>query len=328
MKAYQCHVCGNTINNKEYHFSDLHFQTPGSYEYFQCSACECLQFDRNSNNNNISYYPPNYYSFKTDDGRSINSKIKWFLRNFRNSFYESGKGMIGAFLHKILPCMSVAALYKIKLQKNSNILDVGCGNDVLMLQHLSSKQFTNLTGIDPCISKDSHQIGSIRILKKSIDAIDGKFDLITFNHSFEHMTEQRETLKNCRRILTENGLVLIRIPVVDSFAWKYYKEHWANLDAPRHHFLHSTKSITMLIEQCGFHIKTMFYDSTAFQFWGSNLYKSGFPLGGKRSLIEKAVQIAYRIFYSLTMCKKVERLNSESQGDSIALLIEKKNNLI
>lgn len=324
MSNHHCYVCGNTLNNRDYSFTDYHFRTPGSHRYFQCSVCDCLQYDFSVDYQGVSLYPSNYYSFKVDNNQTLISKIKWMIRNIRNAYYQSGKGILGAFIHQVLPCMSVAALYKINVQKSWKILDVGCGNDALMLQHLAHNNFLNLTGIDPFISKDLQEIGGVTILKKDVHHIEGKFDLITFNHSFEHLPDERDALVRCKELLSNEGSILIRIPVVSSYAWEHYKEHWLNLDAPRHVFLHSIKSISMLVEQCGFKTHSLFFDSTSSQFWGSELYKLGLPLGGKTSLYQKAVRAFLRVFCSLTKYKKVNLLNDNSQGDSIALLIKKR----
>ena len=323
MSNQSCYVCGNTINNKAYSFRDFHFRTPGSHSYFQCSVCDCLQLDSAVDYTGVSLYPTDYYSFKIDDKQTLISKLKWLIRDIRNAYYQSGKGAVGALIHQVLPCMSIAALYKINIQKSWKILDVGCGNDALMLQHLSHNKFLDLLGIDPFVIKESQAIGDVTILKKTVHHTDGKFDLITFNHSFEHMSDEREVLVRCQELLSNKGAILIRIPVVSSYAWDHYKEHWLNLDAPRHLFLHSVKSISMLIEQCGFKIDSLFFDSTSSQFWGSELYKSGLPLGGKTSIYQKVARVFLRIFYSLIKFKKVKFLNDSSRGDSIAMLIKR-----
>jgi SAM-dependent methyltransferase len=323
MSNHRCYVCGNTLNNREYNFADYHFRTPGLHSYFQCSACDCLQFDFSVDYDGVSLYPSNYYSFKLDNNKTFISKLKWTIRNVRNAYYQTGKGIVGSFIHKVLPCMSIAALYKINVQKNWKILDVGCGNDALMLQHLAQNNYQNLTGIDPFISTEVQDLGGVTVFKKNIYQIDGTFDLITFNHSFEHLPDERDVLMRCKELLSNDGSVLIRIPVVSSYAWEHYKEYWLNLDAPRHVFLHSVKSILMLIEQCGFKSQSLFFDSTSSQFWGSELYKLGLPLSGKTSLYQKAVRALLRCFYSFTKYKTVARLNDSSQGDCCALLIKK-----
>ena len=73
---------------------------------------------------------------------------------------------------------------------------------------------------------------------------------------------------------------MLRIPTVSSFTWRQYKENWIELDAPRHFFLHSKKSIDLLAEKTGFKIDRYIYDSNELQFF-SELYVNDIPLKEK-----------------------------------------------
>jgi SAM-dependent methyltransferase len=45
-------------------------------------------------------------------------------------------------------------------------------------------------------------------------------------------------------LLACKGIIVVRIPAVSSYAWERYGVAWMQLDAPRHFFLHSPKSMT------------------------------------------------------------------------------------
>lgn len=64
-----------------------------------------------------------------------------------------------------------------------------------------------------------------------------------FHHSFEHIADPFETLCSVRRLLS-SGTCLIRIPIVDSWAWENYGVNWIQIDAPRHFF-------SLLKKKCG-----------------------------------------------------------------------------
>jgi len=65
-----------------------------------------------------------------------------------------------------------------------------------------------------------------------------KFDLIISNHSFEHISDQLETLLKVRKILSENDVCLIRMPVKAEYIWNRYGANWVKIDAPRHFLIH------------------------------------------------------------------------------------------
>jgi SAM-dependent methyltransferase len=319
MEVTTCTICNNISGNRAYHFKDYHLRTEKEYEYFKCAQCGCLQKTR-TEEDHAQYYPDNYYSYTKDDRSSIISKIKWGLRDIRNSYYRTGRGFTGKIIHSLLPCMSVAMVEKANPQKSWRVLDVGCGSDALMLQYLSQRGFVNLFGVDPFIKQDI-TIGNATILRKSLEDCTDTFHLITLNHSFEHMRNQESILLHCKKILNPDGVIILRIPVVSSFAWEQYKEFWPKLDAPRHLYLHSIESIQYLVQKCGLLVKNCVYDSTAFQFWGAELYKKGYALHQKTFLF-KQIKFAYRIYYSILKRKTVEQLNNDKKGDTIALFLK------
>jgi len=137
--------------------------------------------------------------------------------------------------------------------------------------------FRNLLGIDPFIESDIRYKNGVSILKKTINDIDEQFNLIMFHHSFEHM-EPFETLREVTRLLAPDSFCIIRIPVADSWAWENYGVNWVQIDAPRHFFIHTRKSMAILASYAGLKIEKVICDSTDFQFWGSEQYKKDIAL--------------------------------------------------
>jgi SAM-dependent methyltransferase len=317
-----CQICDNKIDNQAFSFQDYHLGLPDTFAYFQCSECGCLQKEQLQDDNS-QFYPNDYYSFSHDDRTTFSSKAKWMIRDIRNTYYRTGKGWLGSLINLILPCKSVETLTKANPQLNWNILDAGCGSDALVLQYLASQGYKNLTGIDPYLQSEMIERGPIKIYKKELHELSDRFDLISFNHSFEHISDQKNTLLHSRKLLKDSGIIIMRIPTVDSYAWEHDKGLWPNLDAPRHLFLHSIKSITKLADQCGLKIESKYHDQTAFPFWGKKLYENNIPLHSKK-MSHRIIQLTLRVFYSLAYYKKVKQINATSQGDLVALVMKKK----
>lgn len=183
--------------------------------------------------------------------------------------------------------------------------------------------FKNLLGIDPYIENDIYYNETFKILKKDLSQVDNsKFDCAMFHHVFEHLENPHETFRILKRIVKKNGKVLIRIPVLDSYAWEFYKNDWVQLDPPRHYFLHSTKSIRYLAGKYGFKVCKVIYDSTSFQFWGSEQYKKQIPLMSSKSYF---INHSKSIF-SRTEIKRfeqlTEQLNKDQKGDTACFFLE------
>jgi hypothetical protein len=116
---------------------------------------------------------------------------------------------------------------------------------------------------------------------------------------------------------------LIRIPTVSSYAWKYYKSNWVQIDAPRHFFLHSIKSIELLASEIDLRPVDIIYDSDAFQFWGSEQYLRGIHLYSERSLLKGQSKSIFSASEIDTFTKKAEDLNKHKQGDQAAFYLRK-----
>jgi SAM-dependent methyltransferase len=207
----------------------------------------------------------------------------------------------------------------------NKILDVGCGNGAALLL-LSQLGFQDLWGIDQFIPNDITYSTRIRVLKTSIHDLDQTFDIVTFHHSFEHMADPLEVLRSVHRVLSDEGLCLIRIPVANSFAWEHYGIHWVQVDAPRHLFLHSIKSMEILAAQAGLDVAEVIWDSTEFQFWGSEQYLRDIPLMDDASYLNQPARSIFSAQEIEDFRMKANELNIVRRGDQAAFFLWKRPN--
>jgi len=316
-KEIHCKICGSSLNNPEkIKVKENMFGFNEEFDYIICITCGCLQIE--SLPENIGkYYPENYYSFDKNKSKKGNLKIKFY--QLRSMIAQTG-------LYHVLKLIKHPHLIKLihygRIKYDNKILDVGCGSGA-MLNDFQDYGFRNLTGIDPFI-KQEYKSENLNIYRKNIFEIEGKFDVIIFNHSFEHMREQNSVLERTNELLSECGLLLIRLPVLN-YAFEKYREKWVQIDAPRHFFLHSLKSLSLLFEKHGLRTDYIFFDSDEYQFWGSEQCKKGINLTDENSY---AVNPRISMFSEKEMAafrKKASRLNKKRLGDQAAFLLSKVN---
>jgi 2-polyprenyl-3-methyl-5-hydroxy-6-metoxy-1,4-benzoquinol methylase len=294
-----------------------------AFSYFECSECGCLQIAEVPNDLS-KYYPRTYYSF-----RSVSfPKTTRTRRYLRRKRYETGLfgkgGLVGKLLYFILPSewLRVYSLAQISLTAESRILDVGCGSGDL-LYIFRELGFKNLMGIDAYIEADIERENGTEIRKGTIQDVSGKWDLVMFHHSFEHMTDQLETLRKTAGLLCKNGSCLINMPTVSSYAWKHYREKWFGLDAPRHLCIHSIKSMTLLANKANLSLQNVTYNSIETQFWGSEQYLKDIPLYSENSYFENPANSMFSKKQIETFKRKAKELNHTNQGDQAAFLLVK-----
>jgi len=319
--APQCRICENTVGNIRYRVREMMFGTKETFGYFQCSECNCLQME-NIPSDLSDYYPANYYSIGVAPPVQFPNPIVKIFKNRRNHYAVFGKGIIGRMIYKRAPNEGLWPLSRIPLYKSMSLLDVGCGTGV-SLYSLRELGFRNILGIDPYINQDINYQNGLRILKKSIEELGTIWDVIMFHHSFEHLPNPIESLQAVSRLLSKNGVCVVVLPVVSSYAWKQYGVNWVQLDAPRHLFLHSMKSLAIAAVKTGLQLRDVIYNSTAFQFWGSEQYLRDIPLMSDRSYWMNPGKSIFSKKEIKSYTRKAAALNREQQGDSAILYFVK-----
>jgi 2-polyprenyl-3-methyl-5-hydroxy-6-metoxy-1,4-benzoquinol methylase len=317
MNNFQCRICNNIEGNKKYIVKEMMYDLNEEFSYVKCSSCGCLQIVEIPSN--ISkYYPNNYYSFSYNYNST--NKLKRYFINIRNKFVLKNRSLLGKILTYFYPGIELL-IYK-NTSFASRILDVGCGKGILV-SRLKDLGYKNILGIDPFIEKDIKYSNGSVVEKKSIKDMTGEWDLITYNHSFEHVPEPLTELKYIYSLLSKQGQCIIRIPVADSYAFDKYKENWVQIDAPRHFYLHSKQSMEILANQANLKLINIEYDSNSFQFWGSEqclnkitLYsEKSYALNPKNSIFSKSDM---KLF-----AKKAKALNLSKEGDSAIIYLTK-----
>lgn len=315
-----CRICGNKENNTVYRVKEMLYGTKEEFDYFQCGDCECLQISEYPKD--ISkYYPKSYMAYDLKK----NGLLKTFLNKKRDQSSLGYKNFIGDILVKLWGVPTYAQrLINAGAKYKSRIVDVGCGSGSL-LYRLRNSGYKNIFGVDPFIEKDIVYENGLKIYKKNLFELDGKFDLIMMNHVFEHMENQERVLNEVHKLLNDEKYLLICIPLVNSYSWKKYKTNWISLDAPRHYYLHSIESLNVLADKCGFTIEKVEYDSLATQFWGSEQYENGIGWYDEQSYAVNPSASKY----SKKQMKKFEalakELNKKGEGDRACFYLKKNN---
>lgn len=291
ISQHTCRICGSVGSHPTFIGREMMFGTREEFEYFQCESCGCLQITDIPKDLG-HFYPPRYYSLTATNRKSPSALRALLLKQrFRNAVFGRGYKlnqllsnlvkMPDLHVDSVLPVVSILRESGIG-NFSARFLDIGCGSWSHWLASLRTMGFRHLFGADPFI-RDDVSCNGITIYKRHISQMEGAFDLITLHHSLEHIPDQEAALADARRLLAPNGVILVRVPIVSSYAWRHYGINWVEMDPPRHLYLHSRESIRLLGVKSGLRLFATICDSLELEFYGSEQYLKGIPLTAENS---------------------------------------------
>lgn len=277
-----CRICGNDLYNEHFIVQEKMFGSEESFEYIKCSKCGCMQLV-DEDMNMSKYYQNNYYSFNQ---QYTHNSLADFIGS---EFFKYRLGKFSLF-GPIINCLFASRLQHWIVSPyfdfNKTILDVGCGSGRL-LQLMRHRGFKHLKGIDP-YNPQVLNYGDVVIENHSIYDEHDKYDTVMLHYSFEHMPNPYKVMSQLNQLLAEDGTLLIRIPLIDSYAWRKYGTNWVQMDAPRHIYLHTLYSFLFLCEKCGLKCDKIIYDSTEYQFVYSEKYLRGYTFNDSYDVFNKS----------------------------------------
>jgi SAM-dependent methyltransferase len=319
LAGFRCRICDGVGPFQTYRVREMMFALGERFDYALCAACGCLQIVEIPTDLS-RYYGAGYYSFGP---RATPGRVGEALSRARNRHLVGRTDPLGWVLAKLRPFRALASLKPLQLAHDARIVDVGCGSGELLLA-LRSAGFTRLLGIDPFIERELDLGGGLRVLRAELGSLpNSSFDLVMFHHSLEHIGDEHAALQAAHGLLVPGGRCMVRIPTVSSYAWRHYGVDWCALDAPRHLVLHSTHSIRLLADRCGFRVTSISDDSTSFQFWGSEQYRRDIPLMRRGCNDIVPAPGAFLPSQLRDYVRLADQLNRQRDGDQIVVELQR-----
>jgi len=317
--------------------------TRDPFTYVECAACGTLQIKEVPDLR--PFYAGNYYSFQPvlDSGtnseggfkKRLGRRVGAFVRRRAAAYYCDRRLPMGELRHPAgrlfaksmrrlvvgFPDYLKETSLHIGLNLKSAVLDVGSGAGIALMS-LAHFGFRDLTGVDPFLESSINYPNGVRVLKAELSDLDRQFDLVMANHSLEHVIDPRRTLLEIHRLLGMGRYAIIRIPVL-AHAWERYGVNWVQLDPPRHLSLFNAQTFKALAEECGFSVDEVAYDSTAFQFWGSEQYVRDIPLSDQRSYYVNPRRSIFTEKQIADYAARASELNARRGGDQAVFYLRK-----
>lgn len=259
----RCRACGQALTRPYHKVRERQLGIGGDFEYGECEGCGSLSIvevpvdlER--------YYGRRYYSFDCSAPVEATGWRRWESRVRKELSTDLRLDRIARRTWR-----------RIGLSPSARILDVGCGSG-RWLKQLNSEGYQNLCGIDAFLAPELERTTPFRICRKSIEDMDGGWDLIAYHHVLEHVVDPVREIAAARERLRPGGILLVRVPVADCWARRRFGTCWLQWDAPRHLWLPTREALRQLASKNQFSIEYITDDSVAFAIWTSQGYAKGF----------------------------------------------------
>lgn len=237
MKENKCIICDSK--------NLLYILRKDGYNFYRCNQCGLIYVHPQPSLNQLIR---DYYS-------SISGYHSELPRNL---------GEIKKHKKRFIEILDRLDKYKIK----GNLLDVGCSNGEFLF--LARQRGFNTYGVE--INKETAEIA----VNNELDVFNGTLEDANFQNNFfsvihlgdviEHILDPIDLLKECRRILRKDGIIIISTPNLDCFwtkatylLYRWFRFPWSVLIPPYHLFLFSQHNFKKLLYRMKFKVLNIGY---------------------------------------------------------------------
>ena len=252
---------------------NCHSSIEQNQENFVCDNCK----KKYPIENNIGILVPDPSSHIEFIRKKMKEKRKWYSTDQISSY---DKGPYRFHLEKRIEFVKGIIQDYVKNNKEKRILDLGCG-DGANLRWLAG--FSNdLWGSDYNLLRLSRatdymsELGiKVRFFLTDIMSLpfeENFFDVIFFNHTIEHISNDLQALKNIYKIVKKGGLVIVGTPNEGVFAWRLaYKLEPKIKRETDHVNFYTAESFSELAKKAGFKIKEIKYLGYGIPVWSLDM---------------------------------------------------------
>lgn len=226
-----CDFCGSMQAEPFLSLKDLRLGLPGKWDLFRCGQCGLLYlFPQPETWELARHYPENYHAYLSPSRGSLSR-----LRNY-------GINRRVRTVQRFSP-------------PGGSLLDVGCATGEF-LRAFADQTGWQVTGIEvtPQAAELARQKG-LEIIEKDLLNANFRpesFDVITLWDVLEHLTSPNAALLECRRLLKNGGLLVIKAPNPGGGEAKLFGSAWIGYEAPQHLFGFPEVVLRARLEALGF----------------------------------------------------------------------------
>ena len=238
----KCILCGGGGNSTLFSVKDRLNKHDREYRVRRCSRCASIQIDPLPCKDEIAgMYPDNYaFTLNEETGglAGLAKSLEWAL--FYRPIYERSYRLIANTLGR----------------EAFRIFDIGCGSGLRMQVFRGRGCEVGGNEISKANVENARKLLGDCVCEgmiEDIDAGENEFDVVSMFALIEHVVDPASTMVSARKLLKDDGLLVVQAPVVDSIQYAMLSRRAASVrEMPRHVFIPSVKGLVSLAQERGY----------------------------------------------------------------------------
>ena len=249
----KCDLCGSENLKFLYNTLDYNRGFKGTFCLWGCKNCGLIFLNPQLSPKELEkYYTPDYYKRIEKNPNRVRNVTEGFSGKLLSVFIKH------PIVFKVFLFPLSSFIRGVKIIPYGKYLDAGCGKGQFLYEMKQLNPKGEYFGVEPGdFDKEDIKKRGLKIFKETlVDACfpNNYFDIITLNQVFEHVHNPSQTIKELKRILKPGGTLIIAVPNCNSLGYKLFRKYWYHLDAPRHLFDYSDKTLKKYAEKFHFNI--------------------------------------------------------------------------
>jgi SAM-dependent methyltransferase len=242
MQTVSCNLCCSEDYEISYLLRDLLLdRNDVKASLVRCKNCGLVyQNPRPTPTEMEFHYPPKYESYTS---LTDSTPASWLLkRAYRYGFDKRGRAVT-------------------RYKEGGKLLDIGCATGNFLV-NMRKREGWEVYGVDTSqhavqMANEQHGLDVFCGTLEEANFPENFFHAITLWDVFEHLPDPSGSLVEIQRILKPDGILVLRVPNLHSWDARIFGSAWAGLDAPRHLYVFTPRTLSAMVTKQRFKIVRM-----------------------------------------------------------------------
>jgi 2-polyprenyl-3-methyl-5-hydroxy-6-metoxy-1,4-benzoquinol methylase len=241
---------------------------PALYRLVSCRRCGMHYLNPRPDEASIGrFYPADYEPYQPPQKSftSWRARLRRYLKRISMAHLYGDPPRLKHWYQRALAAAAAPwfrpsrdSLTALPYHGRGRLLDFGCGSGWYL--HRMRERGWDVTGID----FSEHAAGGVRqhfglpVLVGSLphpEVAPESFDVITMGCVLEHVHDPHRVVGAAAEALRPGGLLVISVPNIDSWGFRYFGEDWWSLELPRHLLHFTPPTLRRLVESHGLEVQ-------------------------------------------------------------------------